>query len=241
MAFTGYELGEPVERLAWPRDHHHAPDAAWPPPGVALRLDFSPGSGAASEALLHESDSRPALMVDDLESLAPEWRVMTTAGDRSDLMNEGKVGEILGAANHAAYLERPAPEGTAMLAAVIDPGTDSSASWGPGIAVRFPDRTVKFNLRPGKRGFGAWDGQREVVDDGRHDMSHPWELRLYIERDRILCAARPEEPQRPAVTGSSYSNSNHRWALLPRSASGRWTAPARRRGTPTPASPAAAA
>ena len=28
MAFTGYEIGEPVERLAWPRDHHHAPDAA---------------------------------------------------------------------------------------------------------------------------------------------------------------------------------------------------------------------
>lgn len=194
MAFTGYELGEPVERLAWPRDHHHAPDAAWPPPGVALRLDFSPGSGAASEALLHESGSRPALMVDDLESLAPEWRVMTTAGDRSNLMNEGKVGEILGSANHAAYLERPAPDGTAMLAAVIDPGTDSSASWGPGIAVRFPDRTVKFNLRPGKRGFGVWDGQREVVDDGRHDMSHPWELRLYLERDRILCAARPWGP-----------------------------------------------
>ncbi|MEE2941267.1 MAG: hypothetical protein VX460_12835, partial [Planctomycetota bacterium] len=194
MTFTGYEISEPAERLAWPRDHHHAPDAVWPPAGVALRLDFAPGPGAARGALMHERSLRPALMVDELEALGPGWRVRTTSGDRSVLMNEGKVGEVRASANHAAYLERPAPEGTALLAAVLDPGTDSSATWGPGIAVVFPDRTVKFNLRPGKRGFGVWDGRRELVDDGGHDMSQPWELRVYLEPERILCAARPRGP-----------------------------------------------
>ena len=134
-------------------------------------------------------EARPALLVDELDALEPGWSVETSAGDRSSLINEGKVGEILSPANHAAYLERPAPEGTAVLSAVLDPGTDVSASWGPGIAIAFPDRTVKFNLRPGKGGFGVWDGAGERVDDGRHDMSQAWELRLYLQPDRIL--ARP--------------------------------------------------
>lgn len=191
MICTGYEVGEPGERLQWPRDHHHAPNAVWPPRGVALRLDFVQGPGAARDSLLHAMEARPALLVDDLDALEPGWTVETTAGDRSSLINEGKVGEILSPANHAAYLERPAPEGTAVLSAVLDPGTDVSASWGPGIAIAFPDRTVKFNLRPEKGGFGVWDGAGERVDDGRHDMSQAWELRLYLQPDRILCAARP--------------------------------------------------
>ena len=194
MVFTGYEIGEPEERLEWPRDHHHAPNAVWPPRGVALRLDFVQGPEGTRDSLLHVMEARPALLVDELDDLEGGWTVQTTTGDRSSLMNEGKAGEILGPANHAAYLERPAPEGTALLSAVLDPGTDPSASWGPGIAIAFPDRTVKFNLRPGKGGFGVWDGSGERVDEGRHDMSHAWELRLYLQPDRILCAARPWGP-----------------------------------------------
>jgi len=41
MRLTGFELGEPVAPFGWRRVRHHAPDAAWPPPGVALRLDFA--------------------------------------------------------------------------------------------------------------------------------------------------------------------------------------------------------
>jgi len=49
MRFSGFEiLGPPGERLPWPRVRHHAPDVAWPPPGLHLRLDFEPRPGAAS-------------------------------------------------------------------------------------------------------------------------------------------------------------------------------------------------
>lgn len=40
--FVGFEVGKPVERLAWKRVRHHSPEAKWPPAGVTLRLDFAP-------------------------------------------------------------------------------------------------------------------------------------------------------------------------------------------------------
>lgn len=33
-------IGKPVERLAWKRVRHHAPNVNWPPPGVHLRMDY---------------------------------------------------------------------------------------------------------------------------------------------------------------------------------------------------------
>ena len=41
MPFVGYEVLKPRERCLWKRGRHHAPDAAWPPRGIALRLDFA--------------------------------------------------------------------------------------------------------------------------------------------------------------------------------------------------------
>jgi hypothetical protein len=46
--FVGYEVGAPVERFPWGRTRHAAPDAAWPPAGVTLRLDFERGADAPS-------------------------------------------------------------------------------------------------------------------------------------------------------------------------------------------------
>lgn len=49
--FVGYEIGKPVERMAWKQTRHHAPDAQWPPSGATLRLDFAapaPTNGAAA-------------------------------------------------------------------------------------------------------------------------------------------------------------------------------------------------
>lgn len=44
--FTGYEVGQPTERMAWKRVRHHAPNAVWPPKGVSLRMDYrAPGFG----------------------------------------------------------------------------------------------------------------------------------------------------------------------------------------------------
>lgn len=52
--FVGYEIGKPLERMAWKRTRHHAPDVKWPPPGVTLRLDFAapaPTNGTPASAI----------------------------------------------------------------------------------------------------------------------------------------------------------------------------------------------
>ncbi len=54
----------------------------------------------------------------------------------------------------------------------LDVGTDRSASWGPGIALVFEDRVVKFHFRPGGGAygeypsFGAFDGGVESAPVG---------------------------------------------------------------------------
>lgn len=46
--FTGYEVGQPTERMAWKRVRHHAPNVAWPPKGVSLRMDYRAPDSAES-------------------------------------------------------------------------------------------------------------------------------------------------------------------------------------------------
>lgn len=46
--YVGHRVGVPEERLKWKRVRHHAPDAAWPPTGASLHLDFrAPEDGPA--------------------------------------------------------------------------------------------------------------------------------------------------------------------------------------------------
>jgi hypothetical protein len=40
MRFRGFAVGPVRERMAWKRVRHRAPDAAWPPPGTHLRMDY---------------------------------------------------------------------------------------------------------------------------------------------------------------------------------------------------------
>jgi hypothetical protein len=48
FVYLNHRIGEPEARLDWPRIRHSAPDAVWPPKGVALELNFMrPGEGVA--------------------------------------------------------------------------------------------------------------------------------------------------------------------------------------------------
>ena len=40
LQFSGFEIGQPQERMKWKRVRHHAPDAQWPPSGCYLRMDY---------------------------------------------------------------------------------------------------------------------------------------------------------------------------------------------------------
>ncbi|KAA3606808.1 MAG: hypothetical protein DWQ01_17480 [Planctomycetota bacterium] len=214
LQFLGYEVGEPKERFPWKRVRHHAPGAQWPPKGVHLRLDFGfpSGIGRQERALLESSDSRPLIWRDELQNLKA-WKLhASTRMAGISIHNEGKPGEIKAPANVAVYAERPLPPETRLVEVKIHPGTDRSASWGPGLALVFADRVVKLNLRTGAGGpydgstgqfgdYGLWTGTGELLDQGRSNdsdrsllaMDRPYRLRIRLEADGVYAEAAPEK------------------------------------------------
>jgi len=165
------EQGVPKERFAWKRVRHHSPYAVWPPKGVYLRFDFrlpSPSAKDLAAATLSSSRGRVALIKDDFLRMDPAWKIHRyEKAERSAFVNEGKPGEIYTPANSAVYAERPLPKLTRLVEVTIHPGTDLSASWGPGIALVWPKKVLKFYIRPEggnpkKCRFALWDGHREI-------------------------------------------------------------------------------
>jgi hypothetical protein len=171
--FTGFEIGKPQERLAWKRTRHHAPDVKWPPAGVTLRLDFAwpsqdPSDGGRS------STGRSLLWDDTFQKLDPAWKVVASQREaRISFQNEGKPGEIYALSGTHCFAERTLNTPVSLMEAVIQPGTDKDASWGPGLGLVFGTKVVEVNLRPGDRGQ---HGQFELRDQGRTELQRVKEL-----------------------------------------------------------------
>ncbi len=74
---AAYSIGEPAETMPWKQVRHHAPDATWPPKGVALHLDFrappdSPAAGVTAAVHYELYDGIP---------LFCKWLTITNATD----------------------------------------------------------------------------------------------------------------------------------------------------------------
>ncbi len=206
MQFAGVKVGRPKERMAWNRVRHHAPGLEWPPKGVYLRMDYKmpdPVVGGSGSFAVASPLGRATLIADDFKKLDGAWKVHTsTSHERSSFINEGKTGEIYTPANTAVFAQRNLPANTRLVEVEIDAGTDTSASWGPGIALVWKSRVIKFYLRPGGNAhdngiamFGLFDGQHEIAPAGgtkKIDLSKPWTLRLRIEGDTVYAEAKPE-------------------------------------------------
>lgn len=205
LMFTGFEVGKPKKRFPWKRLRHHAPNAEWPPKGVYLRMDYELPEATARAISASSQPShldRQCLMSDDFDTLEAAWRIHTSsAHPRSSFENEGKVGEVYTPRHSCVFAERSLSAETRLVEVTIDPGTDRSASWGPGIALVWPDRVVKFNLRGGgdsqndAANFSIWDGQTEsiVAAGGQEpDLRKPWTLRLRMQKGVIYCEARTQ-------------------------------------------------
>jgi len=175
LAITHFEIGEPKERLKWKRVRHHAPDAVWPPKGKYLRLDYQLTNKQASPASLNDSATgRSCLFSDSFNTLNTsknEWTIYATkATARANFENEGKPGEIYTLAHTAVFAERSLPPNAQLVETTINAGTDTSTSWGPGIALVFKNgKTLKWQIRPG----GLAHVNRPVL--GSYDASgeHP--------------------------------------------------------------------
>ncbi len=182
--YVGHEAGQPAERMAWKRARHHAPDVKWPPPGVALRLDFVAPHGEAMDDLPSEA-GRTLDWEDSFQKPDPAWRVFASKRDeRVSFQNEGKAGEIYTPAGAYCFAERALVAPVSLIEAVIHPGTDKDTSWGPGLALVFNGRVVKVNLRPGDRGE---HGQFELRDNGGERLAR---VREFTATDGGLDPAR---------------------------------------------------
>ncbi|PHN06565.1 hypothetical protein [Flavilitoribacter nigricans] len=205
MRYIGYATGPIKAPFEWKQVRHHAPNPNWPPKGTYLRLDFQmPAADAvkSSGQSLPSDFGRAALLQSDMTQVEPDWTLVhSDTHERSSFQNEGKIGEIYTPAGTSVFLERAWPAGGAVLETTIDVGTDDSKEWGPGLSLVWPNKTIKFYLRPGGNTyddgvpmFGLWDGEKEQrAAGGRQelDMSRPWVLRLRLGKAFIYCEAKP--------------------------------------------------
>lgn len=205
--FTGFEITAPKERFPWKRVRHCAPGVQWPPKGIGLRMDYKLPDGISVKTLLEtgvqSSDlGRRELVADDLQTWSDRWRIhVSESHARSSFANEGKAGEIYTPMNSCVYAETDLPEGTRVVQADFEAGTDMSRAYGPGIALLWADRTVKLHLSPGGDGYNPYmtiayfDGKKWVRRfDGpeKFDSSIPYTLRIRIEEEGICLDIKPQ-------------------------------------------------
>jgi len=196
--FAGFRVGETEAPFGWDRVRH-AEDRPWPPPGVSLELDFQ--MNAKTQAALMSQNSGPEaertpLIDESFQRATPAWKqVVSDRHQRNSVINEGKFGEIYAEANSYAFLSRELPRAAEVVECRVDPGTDGSASWGPGMALLWPDgRSLKLFLRPGQEQFGVNLNGAELIIAGA-GASKAWWLRAELQTGRIVCRA-SEDGQR---------------------------------------------
>jgi hypothetical protein len=185
---VGMRTGPTVKRFDWlPRKEWLTVAPVWPPPGVRLTLEFAPTPELLETVAANGNARREVLIEDDFATLSADWKLHASpASPRSSFQNEGKPGEIMALENSAVFAERALPAGVTVVQALIDPGTDKSASWGPGLALVWPRRVVKIYLRPGKGVLGVSnngdEAELDVIEAGT-----PYWLRMHIQTGAVRC------------------------------------------------------
>jgi hypothetical protein len=145
---------------------------------------------------------RKTIINEDFTTKIEGWKIhVSPSHERSSLGNEGKPGEIYTPANSAVYMEKQLPAGVGIVEAAFFAGTDKSSEYGPGIALIFKDKAVKFNLKPGGDNrnpnptVGVYDGEKNVRVAGNgheFDFSKPYSLRIRLEEDSIFYEGREQ-------------------------------------------------
>ncbi len=204
MQFIGFETG-PIEKRFDYKPVGNNSDYNWPPKGVHLRLDYKLPKGAnlvPNRKLLFEEKFA------DMD-IDPGWTIKTSdLNERSSFMNEGKMGEIYTLGNTCVYAERKLDPETEIVQARFDTGTDKSQSWGPGIALIWPNKaSLKFHVRPSHNRFQLWSNATGEIlggaihlqfgayaeDDNAPDLSKPISLRVRLTPDKIFCEASQDD------------------------------------------------
>lgn len=186
-----FRLEETKERFSWKKRLEWMPqDMPWPPPGKELIFTYRLDDQAVNHLINEEmsDDRRMVIYKDDFSTMRDSWVLVESDTDpRNSFFNEGKPGEIMALANTSVFAERKVPDSINVFLLKIHPGTDQSASWGPGMGLIFQNRTVKINLRPGDQQIGFYDGTQErLITD--ISMDQPIWLRFEIRKESLAAS-----------------------------------------------------
>ena len=202
---TGYMITEIKSRFPWkPRKEWISSTTPWPAKGKELVFTYRASEDLIREIIKRHSSckDRNELIIADFTKVMPkDWSVHTSSSnERNSFENEGKLGEILVAENSASYAEKLLPSGTEVLMARINPGTDLSADWGPGLAWTFNDKAIKFYIRTAESKFGiAGLGTKLEIQDNGFRLGEPVYLKMQRIQNEIIC---------------SYSYDENSWSTL---------------------------
>jgi len=133
---------------------------------------------------------RPLLLEErfDRDQLGEPWQVRLSSQPGTALKLEDHTLSIQAAANVFALAERPLPPGTALVECRVYAGTDQGATWGPGMALVWPEGSFRINLRPPEGRYGAYHGNEYWF--GGFVMPEAWHhLRLRVEADEVVAEA----------------------------------------------------
>jgi len=121
-------------------------------------------------------------------TLADAWKKTESKHPGTSIgLVEGRL-QAAGAANVVAYVQRPLPAGVAAAACTIRMDTDAGASWGPGMALVWPDGwSLRVNLRAEGR-FGVDDGRQQRLT-GLLRMDQPARVAIRLTDKRIVVTA----------------------------------------------------
>jgi len=186
-----YRLEETKARFPWKKRKEWMPkDMSWPAPGKELIFTYQLDDSAIRQiAAFSVTDAnRPVIIHDNFEKLNKNWiRYESKADARNSFINEGKSGEIMALANTAVFGEQKVNPDARVFIARINPGTDQSVSWGPGMGLVFQKRVVKLNLRPKNNQIGFFDGENEKVNANIKGSTPVW-LRLELAGKELLAS-----------------------------------------------------
>ncbi|NCQ27471.1 MAG: hypothetical protein GW802_08570 [Armatimonadetes bacterium] len=133
---------------------------------------------------------RKLLLQDRFEgtSLGEGWAQRLSKRPDTSVTVKGAALHFAVAANSVAFAQRPVPEGTAGVVCTVDQGSDQGATWGPGLALVWPDgRALRVNLRAEGR-FGVYGYQREILGGLRYP-GDAYELAVILDAETIRALA----------------------------------------------------
>ena len=126
----------------------------------------------------------------DRDRLGSPWKTAVSRRPKTSLALKKGAVVIEASANNCAMIERPLPPGVTLAQCAIFSGTDKGASWGPGIALAWKNKTLRINLR-GEGRCGVDDGAGQWF--GGFVAANYWHyLRIRVEKNEVLAEASPD-------------------------------------------------